>query len=102
MDDIYIEPLKQTVESSERTDSDSGGGTSFVFHDGGGQQHRQNKQPQDHKEVDFGEPVQLELSQAARSPEQQADEAKTPVEDFVNHPDPDKSHHIGTHINITV
>ncbi len=99
MTDYNFDFEQRRLDSSERTDSD-GGGTSFVFYDGSPNGRKKGGHPfeeeQKKKPVDFGEPVELNLSDKALGVDEEADDETPDGEAAAPSP------HIGAHINIEV
>ncbi len=94
MTDYNFDFESRKLDSSERTDSDGGGGTSFTFFDGsGGKKGGHPFDGQEKKPVDFGEPVELHLSDKALGLEEDTGNQE---EDSAAKPPPN----IGKHINI--
>jgi len=102
MDDHYdFDFESRQVDSSERTDSDGGGGTNFVFYDGSSGQKKGQGQSEDagkeKKPIDFGEPVEVELSDAALQAEADADKIASGQENR-----PPRNPLVGRNIDIEV
>ncbi len=120
--DIYIEPTSRHVDSSDRTDADGGGGgTSFIFLGGNAPQSEEEEKKKVKKPVDFGKPVEVELSSAVTEKDAEdeeedsgsayyaedeeyddSEEESGVVVDLENHPDSSPGHHPGTKINFTI
>lgn len=110
-------PEGRPVDSSDKTSSD-GGGFNFAFYERGGHPGQEQQEEKPHREVDFGEPVEVELSDQARKqstsvPENSAalansaassaeNDAGDDDDDDSEPPPPPPSEHIGQFINITV
>lgn len=113
MSDLDFEPpdANRAVNSSHKSSSD-GGGFNFVFYDGNGQPPKDGEHHDEkpHHDVDFGEPVEVNLSakaQASINGEPALDPqspAATPLsaETDPDHPHNPHAEHIGGVINITV
>lgn len=102
MDDYNFDFESRQIDSSARTDSDGGGGTNFVFHDGSsGREKGQDGDNSDRekKPIDFGAPVELELSAAALQAEAVAMESET---ESAADELPSRNPLVGQHINIDV
>lgn len=120
MSNINFEPPPEgrPVDSSDKTSSD-GGGFNFAFFERGGHPGQEQQEEKAHREVDFGDPVEVELSEQARkqsssppaNPAASANPAAAvPANDAGDDGDEDDrepppsppSDHIGQFINITV